>query len=467
MGVGAAIGAIAGLAQVGLGAANAAGAFSGSGPQGYSPADLAAITQAQIDAELAAYPELAGLSAAAAGGLRATRPGFTASTVYTDPSVKSYQDQVTNLQKQLAGTPKAIPNPSQSGADMLNPQWTTVQNQLNQAQAQLARAVQSAPNGGGPTTVYYDSQGNQVTPAQGTINFAGLGNADVNNANALTAAQGQLAVENQYGPQLIAEQLALQKLANPQGVAARDQEYQTIQREAATPPDEQLSTTLQDQLQNELNAGTHLTPEVQQQVTQAARQAEAARGNLMGNANAYGEAMTAGQAGLALQNQNQQKALAFLTSGATPTDMTYRFNQQNVGNLASFLSGQTPQAQFQQLSSSGAAGQIPQATTYQAVPVAANTATSAAADALGLAQLNNLAAYQRGNPWMQGLSSIVGGANTLSANNGAGVNALGKLISGIFSSPTGGPVPYAPGSQVDNNLNNYLSGQQINDGGGQ
>jgi hypothetical protein len=430
-GIAAAVGA---AAQIGLGAANAAGAFAGSGPQQYSPAEIAAIQQAEINASLASYPELAALSAAAAGGLTTTAPGYTARTIYTDPTVTSYQAAVTALQKQLAATPQAIPNPGQKGANMLNPQWTVIQNQLNAANQSLAAAVQGAPNGGGPSTVYYDSQGNQVTPAQATVNFSGLSNADVNNANALSSAQGNLALEQQYGPATISEDLALEQLANPQGVAARNTEYQDITDQQNTPPDTTLATTLQGQLQDELNAGTNLTPAQQTQVTQAARQAEAARGNLMGNANAYSEAMTAGQAGINLQNQNQQKALAFLTSGATPTDINYRYHQQNIGNLASFLSGQTPQAQFGQLSGSGS-GPISAAPAagYSAAPVAANTATSAASNALGLAQLNNNAAYQQGNPWMQGLSSIVGGFNTLGANNGAGISSLANL----FKSPTG------------------------------
>jgi hypothetical protein len=450
-GIASAIAAGAAVASAGVGIAGAAGAFGGSlASMGFSPDQIAAIEQAQVNMTLAAAPEQAILNAAAAAGLKAIAPGYTAQTVYNDPRVKSQQDAVTRLQQQLAGTPKAIPNPGQKGANMLNPQWSAIQNQLNTAQQSLTTAVSAIPDIQAPTKLYYDSQGNQVTPAQAQVDFSGYSQGDVNNANNLTQAKGQLALEQQFGPQLISEQLALQKLANPEGVAAREKENQLIQDQIAHPPDLTMANTMRDQLQTGLDAGTKLDPVTLQQVTQEARQAEAARGNLFGEAPAFGEAMTAGQAGINLQNQRQQKALAFLTSGATPTDINYRFGQQNIGNLASFLSGQTPQAQFGQLSGSGAGLAPPPQTTYGATPLNPNsTASTAANQADNLAGLAYSGARNTPNPWLAGLSSILGGVNNLSANNNAGFNAIGNLFSRLnpFSSPTGSPAPISsPGS---------------------
>ena len=49
----------------------------------------------------------------------------------------------------------------------------------------------------------------------------------------------------------------------------------------------------------------------------------------------------------------KQAALAFLTSGATPEDVAYRREEQAFANLGSFAVGESPIAQFGQLSGAG------------------------------------------------------------------------------------------------------------------
>ena len=78
------------------------------------------------------------------------------------------------------------------------------------------------------------------------------------------------------------------------------------------------------QATDQLNLGSQLDPVTARQVEQQTRLAQAARGNVYGTPQMAEEAMTTGQAGLALQQQRQAAAQAaqgnmqsYLTSGAT------------------------------------------------------------------------------------------------------------------------------------------------------
>ena len=51
----------------------------------------------------------------------------------------------------------------------------------------------------------------------------------------------------------------------------------------------------------------------------------------------------------------RNRAMQFLQSGSTPEDIAYRKNLTDMGNLGSFINSETPTAQFNQLSSGGAA----------------------------------------------------------------------------------------------------------------
>ncbi len=437
------IGGITAAASVGMGIY---GAVSAPGSQQLSPEQIASLTQQQISAQLAAFPELLKLNAAAQAGTATTKDGFTKRTVSVDNAVQSAQNKVDQLNAQLRSTPQTVPggdpgtnlhglpNPAQQ---VTNPAYTSLQQQLADANTALTATQKAAPSGG-TVDQYFDPQGNPVTKEQATVDFSGLGAADVAASNADKTTQSVLDLEKKYGPDLVNQQLALQKLANPQGVAARDQEYQDIMARQNKPVDTTMGQTLQDQLQSELNAGTNLDPVSQRQVEQAARNAQAARGNTLGTANEFAEAASVGQAGEARRAMHQGQALSFLTSGATPQDVNFRNDQQNIGNLASFLSGQTPQAQFSQLAGNSAVQptQTAQYNPAQLNPASVNS--TAASSALGFSNFNLNAANNQANPWMAGLSTAL-----------KGVTGVGQAIQN-YNSPTGSPAAL-PGQSVNSN----------------
>lgn len=93
-----------------------------------------------------------------------------------------------------------------------------------------------------------------------------------------------------------------------------------------------------------------LSDSVQRDVAQAARAAQAARGNMLGTSQAAQESLQSGLYGQQLQQQQMQMAQQWLGSGLTKTgqgQQLYNFNQgaqnQNAANAANYLgSGTTP-----------------------------------------------------------------------------------------------------------------------------
>jgi hypothetical protein len=77
----------------------------------------------------------------------------------------------------------------------------------------------------------------------------------------------------------------------------------------------QKRTSLGAKLQSELAAGTKLSPEEQTQAEQSVRAAQMARGNTLGNAPAFAEALTAGRRGQELYQQRVANMQNFLSQG--------------------------------------------------------------------------------------------------------------------------------------------------------
>ena len=182
--------------------------------------------------------------------------------------------------------------------------------QMSQAQNPTAAQYQSYldmykqvdPAGYAQRQAMTQQTGNQVTAAQGQ-----LGQANQN------LAQIQQYVSNVTGqaPTSIADALAKFKQIDPQG-------YASI---GALNTSEDASLK---QATDQLNLGSQLDPVTARQVEQQTRLGQAARGNVYGTPQMAEEAMTTGQAGLALQQQRQAAAQAaqnnmqsYLTSGAT------------------------------------------------------------------------------------------------------------------------------------------------------
>jgi hypothetical protein len=123
--------------------------------------------------------------------------------------------------------------------------------------------------------------------------------------NYVTGIQGQTAASPQ-------EALAQMQQLDPASMARMGQLGDAMQS--------YLSTA-----QQQAALGSQLDPETAREVDQATREAQMARGNVYGTPQLVQEAMTRGQAGLALQQQRLQNLQAaggamqgYLTSGATP-----------------------------------------------------------------------------------------------------------------------------------------------------
>ena len=227
------------------------------------------------------------------------------------------------------------------------------------------------------------------------------------------------------------------------------------------------------QATDQLALGSRLDPVTARQVEQQTRAAQAARGNVYGTPQMAEEAMTTGQAGLALQQQRQQAAQtaeggmqSYLTSGATPGATAlnlYQQNRQNLQNaqqsaLGYLGSGQTPYqtgASYLNQANQNAGTAAQGGPVYQ--PAALGSTTQAAQIpqyGLDIGQqsqnwYNSLQAYsgQTGaatkNPAVSAatgaLSGAAGGATAGSAFGpygtaiGAGVGALAGGASGYFS----------------------------------
>ena len=174
------------------------------------------------------------------------------------------------------------------------------------------------------------------------------------------------------GTQLQPEQVALQQMAqtDPRTEAVRQalsSTYLTGLNLGGAPTAQQLGDLIKlygqvdptslgarQQLGTDLASqealGTQLDPATQRQVSQASREAQIARGNVYGTPQMVEEAMTRGQAGLALQQQRQQALQSYLSSGQTTGDVALNlWNQQQqqqranqAGALSYLTSGATP-----------------------------------------------------------------------------------------------------------------------------
>tara|TARA_Y100001973_G_C5147642_1_gene306297 strand:- start:706 stop:1236 length:531 start_codon:yes stop_codon:yes gene_type:complete len=159
---------------------------------------------------------------------------------------------------------------------------------------------------------------------------------------------------------------------------------------------------LGEEAKKDLEAGYGLGDELRQEVTQAVRGAQAARGNIMGDANAAAEAFAVGDAAI-------------------------RLRQQRLANAASFLSGITPVAQFGAISGAqqGAAGFNPMG-IQQGIGVNPNSMQIGATFAQQSYKQESQNAFNSAkmNPWNTVLGAAAGAAQS------AMTGGLGSLMGG-------------------------------------
>lgn len=242
-------------------------------------------------------------------------------------------------------------------------------------------------------------------------NFAGYGTADIEGRLAQQYADIQKSLSDKYGVQFAQQAAADLRLADPQGTAARDAEYQMIQDSLTNPPPTNpLSGELQTQIDSQLKAGRGLDPMSKDLLNQAVTKANAARG---GNTSAADveTAMTTGNAGQARLQAAEQKAGGFLGSGVTPADIEYRREQQNLANLGAFIGGQTPESQFPSLSTAGT-GAAPFVPGQQQPTLPANAGASGGPYSVSAYNAQVRQGLTQTPSWMAGLSAALNAGST-------------------------------------------------------
>lgn len=228
------------------------------------------------------------------------------------------------------------------------------------------------------------------------------------------------------------------------------------------------------QATDQLALGSQLDPVTARQVEQQTRMGQAARGNVYGTPQMVEEAMTSGQAGLALQQQRQAAAQAaqgnmqsYLTSGATLGATGTNLYQQGLSNQQQALglqqginqsalsylgSGQTPyQAGASYLSNAeGAAANASQGgPVYQPAALGAgNVGTAQQAPQYGLDignqatnWYNSLSAQNPTTPAKNKTTSALTGAASGAASGamaGSAAGPYGTLIGGAVGAVGGG-----------------------------
>lgn len=243
-----------------------------------------------------------------------------------------------------------------------------------------------------------------------TFDFRGLGQADAAAAVAKATAEAQLALQQKYGVAFAQSNAEQQKLADPEGFAARAKMNELIQGQIEHTPDRTIAQTLDRQVGDQLAAGSGLTAESQAMLDEAVRQAGSDRGGLNVPAD-FADPLTTGFAGEARNMAGIGKAGGWLASGLTPQDADYRTEQQNLANLSALVNGQTPVSQFSGLNAPG-----PTPAVNYAGPQLANNAHAGATNAINQYNAEAQNAQQQVNPWMAGLSGLLSAGNAWASN---------------------------------------------------
>jgi hypothetical protein len=257
--------------------------------------------------------------------------------------------------------------------------------------------------------------GQPITINGKNYDFTGLGAADTAKVVSDQMASTLLSLQKEKDPAIIQQRLDELKAADPEGYQARQDLFDRIMSDAQANPDRPVATALQKQISDELAKGVGFDDARQeQQVRDSVRGQQVAHGITLGNAPATQEASTVVNAGEQLRNQREQNALNLLESGSSPQDVAYRRFQQNIANLGSFANGQTPEAQFKQVSAAQSGpvqltGQAPSTNTFNP-----NAAGQGMNNALGIYSGQIGWNNSQANPWLAGLST---GFTTLGSLN--------------------------------------------------
>jgi hypothetical protein len=374
------------------------------------------------------------VGAGISGGMAASGAGQP-----TQPNLAASSAQLANAQAELLPIQRALEAAAQQGTS------TTVNMPAHTAAQQMAwvpgtpttnaRGMATPADGqwvkynaadwqaGGKYaslgTPKLQNQNVKVPAGPQTFDFKGYGAADVQGKLANSMAQVQLALSQKYDSQFIDQSLQQEKLADPQGFAARQKMNDLVQEQINRPLNEPVADELNRQVQSELTAaksGT-LDPQMHDVLMQGGSAALNARGGGSStNTPDFAQPLTTGAAGTRRQLAAIQAGTTELGSGQTPEDIAYRREQQNLANLSSFMNNQTPTSQFKSLSGAQT-GPTPFA-PGQTLPQLPNNGNGAQQAAINSWQTQLSAAGNQSNPWMAGLSSLLG-AGSAAIKSGA------------------------------------------------
>lgn len=258
---------------------------------------------------------------------------------------------------------------------------------------------------------------NPKTGEMEEVDFTGLGEADTSGQYADKMAAKVLEIQQKYGADFIKQANEQLKLADPQGTAARETLNNEIMARLAQPVASPVADTLEQQLVKELQAGADVDRDVMTEVDQYLVGQQLERGGSYGKADEFQRAMNMGRVAEDRRTARQQKGMGFLTAGLSKSDRDYRKNQQDMANLASFLSGTTPTAQFGQLSGAQNAA-APFVAGAPGPTLNPNAGPMGAQYAQGVWQTQANNAAQQGNPWLQGLGLGLQGLGTVASVGG-------------------------------------------------
>lgn len=241
-----------------------------------------------------------------------------------------------------------------------------------------------------------------------TVDFTGYGAGDVQAKIATQMAESNLALAQKYDSQFIEEALKQQKLADPEGFAARARMDELMQEQINRPLVQPVAEELQRQVGEQVAAGKGLDRFSQETLDRAVADALASRGGQGAAGTDFSEPLTTGLTGNARQLAAIQKGQSFLGSGTTPEDVAYRRNQQDMANLSARINGATPQSQFGSMSAAQQ-GPTPQ---VAGAPLPTMPSGSGQMGANAAAQ-QYATASQQANPWMAGMGTVLNAAGAL------------------------------------------------------
>ncbi len=274
------------------------------------------------------------------------------------------------------------------------------------------RIIEAAAQLGQKVTVNIPGKGMQ------TFDFTGMGSADYAAQYGDQMTQQMLDLQREMGPQFVEQRLKELEAADPEGAAMRTRLWETIKTGVeAGPTDRPANEEMARIIQERLDRGGTLDEATSNEISQGVLGHQVANGNWLGNAAGAQEADVLGQASEMQRTSAQEDALKFLTGGLDPQDVAYREQQQGLANLGAFINGETPTAQFGQVS--GAAGGTVQFQTGGALPgVNQNAGWQGINNQMSLFNTNQNTGQV--NPWLAGLSGGASAANLWAAWSGGG-----------------------------------------------